>query len=140
MRSDGWSSWELGERVPAGVVAAARDALRWRVPGAELATVEYDSFLDDGGVRGGVAERLLSFECGELTVELHTGRTLVGQLVPATAARIVCRQIGGDPLATSSDALGRFAFPDLQARTVSLVVDLQDGGPSSTVVTEWISI
>ena len=115
--------------VPAGVAAAAKAAFIWRTIDAELAELADDALLEAGAggvlVRGGAgAERLLTFESPELTVELEaasTGRSrrILGQLIPPQQARIEVRH-GGGTAAVDTDEMGVFALVDLAPGPVSI--------------------
>ena len=123
--------------LPAHLPEQARLALVWRTVDAELAELVFDS--SEAGqvalVRGVDQPRLLTFDAGELSVEVEiAGGRLVGQLVPAQPAEIELQRRGGQPLAVPSDELGRFT------------VDVSGGGPlrlccrraaGRQVVTDW---
>lgn len=127
---------------PAAVVAAAKDAYGWRDMDAQLAALTYDSLLEAEelvGVRSTVLEeRLLTFECGDVTVEIEladgSGGRLNGQLVPPQPAEIEVRYAGGSLTLIASDA-GRFWVTELPRGPVSLRCRLADG---TVVQTEWV--
>src|ERR1700732_817424 len=74
--------------VPDEVVFAARGSFAWRRVDADLAALTFDSLLDDAGlatVRSGDAVRLVTFDAGDVSVELEITargprRRLLGQL------------------------------------------------------------
>lgn len=120
--------------VPEAVLAAARAGLGWRNLDAEVASLVADSLWDAGAVRGDAA-RLLTFEAGELTIEVEVsdvgGRLRVlGQVVPPRAVEVRVEQPGGGVLVTA-DEWGRFAVPDLPTGPTRFVC----GDPA--VGTEW---
>ena len=130
------------ERVPSAVIAAAKDAYGWRDIDAQLAALTFDSLLESDelvGVRSAVLEaRLLTFECGDVTVEIEladgSGGRLNGQLVPPQSAEIEIRYAGGSLTLTAS-AAGRFWVTALPRGPISLLCRLADG---TIVQTEWV--
>ncbi len=83
--------------IPAAVQIAARAAIEWRTIDAELAALVHDSSVDEPefAVRGAAtAPRCLTFEAGELTIEVEAepgdddSLRIVGQLVPPQAAQV----------------------------------------------------
>jgi hypothetical protein len=114
---------ELGEAVrvyegaPDDVIAAAKDLFTWRTVDAELASLTFDSLLDDepAAVRSTAVEpRVLTFEADGLAVEVEVDtdpeRRLVGQLVPAQPAELELITPQRRVRATA-DRLGRFVVP-----------------------------
>jgi hypothetical protein len=102
---------------PDEVVAAAKDLFTWRTVDAELASLTFDSLLDDepAAVRStAVAPRVLTFEADGLTVEVEVDtdpeRRLVGQLVPARTAELELITTERT-VRVAADHLGRFAVP-----------------------------
>ncbi|MGH2786417.1 MAG: hypothetical protein ACRDJV_00730 [Actinomycetota bacterium] len=134
------------DAVPPQVLAAARGSYTWRTIDAELAELTYDSLLDDdalAGVRSGAQPRQLTFESGELTIELEVGfaargKRIVGQLIPTQAAAIEIRHPAGEE-AVQADELGRFAAEIMTAGPVSFSCRLQTNG-EKTITTDWIII
>ena len=136
--------------VPEEVMAAARSALAWRLPGAVLAE-HADGAADsaagvpvrDGG-EGGDGARSLTFTAPGLTIELEIAgsgrlREIVGRLAPPVPARIRVRHLGLVPEqpAAEADQAGHFVLPNLPEGLVSIVV-LPPGGTS--VVTGWMRL
>ncbi|WP_258723509.1 hypothetical protein [Cellulomonas sp. NS3] len=126
-----------GAPVSARELEAARAAYTWRTVDAELATLSYDSLLDDRVlVRGAAAApRSLVFDAADLTVELEvTAGRLVGQLVPPGPGEVV--------LDTQSAQEGPVATDDAGCFTLSAPpgarVRLRCTTPSGTVVTDWV--
>src|SRR5919108_1573148 len=119
--------------VPASVVHAARQAWTWRTIDAELAALVYDSALDDtalAGVRSTEAERLLTFEVGDVAVEASVTvvgerRRVVGQLVPPQSATIEVRH-GGRTTEMAADEVGRFTVEDVVPGPVGIRLSLGD--------------
>jgi hypothetical protein len=120
---------------PPEVVEAGRQSFTWRTIDAELAALVYDSLLDDepATARSAPGPRFLTFESGELTIEVEVdpapaGRRLLGQIVPPQAAELELRPGTGAPVSATADALGRFTIPLPQAvQRVGLRVRLADG-------------
>jgi hypothetical protein len=126
------------EPVPGHVTDAARAAFGWRDLDAELALLSFDSLSDSAGVRSGDSNRQLTFQAGDLEIEVMitdngTSR-MIGQLVPPQASRI--EVISGEQrYEVQADGSGRFD------------VDGIFGGPSRLVVhgdvavrTDWITL
>jgi hypothetical protein len=133
----------LGPRpVPDVVMSAAKEAYGWRDMDAQLAALTYDSLLETNqlvGVRSAVLEaRLLTFECGDVTIEIEladgSGGRLNGQLVPPQAAEIEVRYADGSLSLTASPA-GRFWVTALPRGPISLLCRFADG---TVVQTEWV--
>ena|SRR5687767_12010405 len=128
--------------VPEPVVHAAREAWTWRTIDAELAALVYDSAVDDSalaGVRSTEAERLLTFEGEDITVEaavtvVGDRRRIVAQLVPPQAATVEVRH-GGDSSEVAADEVGRFSVDDVASGPVGFRVTLSDG---RIVETAWV--
>jgi hypothetical protein len=100
--------------VPAVLLAAAREALRWRDPDAMLAALVEEETT--AAVRG-TPDRLLSFRLGDVTVDLTvsaepTGVRLIGQVAPTAAMPVEIRHATGH-WSGHTDALGRFAAAGL---------------------------
>ncbi len=101
--------------VPEDVVAAARTLFTWRTVDAELASLTFDSLLDDAPARTRASDdqpRLLAFRSGEVTIEMEVvadsrGRHLVGQVFPVEPSRVSLRHDGGTSEGRA-DELGRF--------------------------------
>lgn len=141
----------LAQRVdppPALLGEFARAALGWRTIDAELAELSYDSAVDEslaGAVRGATrAPRLLTFDVGEVTVEVEVtaqgaGRSLAGQVVPMQSTVIEVRHSAGSTT-VDTDELGRFAVEGLPAGPMSLRCRLADGGGVRVVQTDWSAI
>jgi hypothetical protein len=129
------------DRVPVGVLAAAKAGFSWRRVDDELAWLVHDSADEElvfAGVRGGSA-RQLTFSADELTIELEVGgaaRGVVGQLVPAQPASIEVRSGAGSAF-TTADELGRFDMDRVPDGPVSLRVERSAGG---RVATDWVRL
>ncbi|WP_214407721.1 hypothetical protein [Pseudonocardia lacus] len=124
--------------LPPDVVRAAKGLFTWRTVDAELAALAYDSLLDDDAAlaRSVAGPRIVTFEAGELTVEVEvddrpSGRRLVGQLVPAQAAALELRRLtpeSSGAISTTADDLGRFLLPmPPEVALVRVRVVLADG-------------
>jgi len=131
--------------VPDDVVFAARGSFAWRRVDAELAELTFDSLLDDAGlavVRSGDAVRLVTFDAGDLSVEVEITarghrRRLLGQLVPPQEARVEVRAASGGA-EVAADRLGRFTVDDLAAGPASLRCRLTASG--RVIESGWVSI
>jgi hypothetical protein len=129
--------------LPARLVEMAKESYTWRTVDAELAALTSDSLVDPpvGSVRGAAAPRSLTFEAGDLSIEVEVAelgpdRRMLGQLIPPQPARIEVRQ---DDLTRTveADVVGRFVVEGLSARPVRLRCHLQGRRP---VVTEWVIV
>ena len=124
--------------MPASVVAAARGAFAWRTVDAELAVLRADSLLEaTAGVRGG-ADRQLTFEAADVSVEvdvLDGGRRIVGQVVPPQAGAI---DLEGPHTrsAAAADDFGQFVL-DVWNGPARLRFSGADG---CSVVTDWVTL
>jgi hypothetical protein len=130
--------------LPAHVEDAAREALTWRTVDDELARLLRDSSAEPAlaGVRAGEEPRVLGFAGADLRVEFEVSgsgaeRTLIGQLLPAGAARIEIRH--ADRTTTvDADERGRFSAAGVPAGSISLRCLLQ--GRPHALVTPWLPI
>lgn len=120
---------------PPEVVEAGKQSYTWRTIDAELAVLTHDSLLDDEPalVRSTSQPRFLTFEGGDLTVEVEvdstsSGRRLLGQVVPAQAVELELRTDDGEPVSVAADGFGRFviSLPATRQR-IGLRVRLADG-------------
>jgi hypothetical protein len=131
--------------VPAWVDEGARAAFGWRTLDADLAWLLRDSADEavEAGVRGPGGARQLSFESGELGIELEvvaTGpraRRVDGQLLPPSAATVTVERPDADAVSVQADELGRFVVDGLRAGVVRLHVLL---GGGARVAVPWTSI
>jgi hypothetical protein len=131
--------------VPESVVFAARESLTWLRVDAELAELLSDSAVEDERlalVRGEGEPRAVSFEAGELTIELDViedgpRRKLVGQLVPPAEARIEVQPEQGDHTVTAADSHGRFHAEGVPPGRIRLRIT---GHGERPVETSWITI
>jgi hypothetical protein len=129
--------------LPPRVVEMAKESYTWRTVDAELAALTSDSLVDPpvGSVRGAVAPRSLTFEAGDISIEVEVGesgpnRRMLGQIVPPQPARIEVRQ---DEAARTveADVVGRFVVDGLGTGPVRLRCHLAGRRP---VVTEWVVV
>lgn len=126
-----------GTPVSGREVDAAQAAWTWRTVDAELATLSYDSLLDDRVlVRGAVsAPRSLVFDAADLTVELEvTAGRVVGQLVPPGPGEVVLETESAQETPIATDEAGCFTL----APAPGALVRLRCTTPSTTVVTDWV--
>jgi hypothetical protein len=133
------STLAVADPVPAAELAAASAALGWRDLDAQLATLTADSLDGEAllAVRGD-EPRLLSFATGEVAIDLEVtngpgGVSLLGQLVPAVAARVVVEYAGGSR-GTAADERGRFGVRGLPDRWLRVRVQGEGQARSHT---EW---
>jgi hypothetical protein len=135
--------------IPQAVQIAARAAIEWRTIDAELAALVHDSLVDEPelAVRGtATAPRCLTFEAGELTIEVEAEPCdddtlrLVGQLVPPQPAHVAVRH-GDELIATRADERGRFVAAGVAPGRLSLRcrLDAETGG-GRLVETAWLTI
>jgi hypothetical protein len=127
-------------------VELAKSSYGLRAVDAELAALTSDSGLATAGsgVRSGTAPRLAVFDAGDLSLEIEIEPStragswrLVGQLIPASPARIQIRQQRAEPVWVDADDLGRFAADHLPGGSLSLMC-MREG--TRAAVTEWIAI
>ncbi|GAA2414022.1 hypothetical protein GCM10010191_24910 [Actinomadura vinacea] len=137
------ATFQALDPVPGEVMAAARSALAWRVPGAALAEPVEDRPAGAGSVRGG-ATRSLTFAAPGLAIELEIAgsgrvREIAGRLAPPVPARVRVRHLALVPEqpSTCADRAGHFVLPELPEGLVSIVFLLPDG---RSVVTSWIRL
>jgi hypothetical protein len=132
--------------VPEPLIHAARETLTWRRVDAELAELLSDSALEDARlelVRGDGEPRAISFEAGELTIELDVlpdgpRRKLIGQLVPAEVATI---EVQSAELRTTvtADSHGRFHAEGISVGRMRLRITRRARSGRS-IETSWITI
>lgn len=134
---------------PPEVLHAAREAFTWRTVDAEIAALTYDSLLDDdrSGVRSADQPRIMTFESGDVSVELEVDQTsgarrLIGQVVPAQAVDLELHVVdvggGGEPTpaATRADEWGRFTLPLPDGRSrIALGLRWADGAAVRSTTT-----
>jgi hypothetical protein len=124
--------------VPPQVLAAASGSLAWRDPDAALAVLIADSATaEPAGIRG-EPPRLVTFEAGDVTVDLevttHTGRVrAVGQLAPPQPAQVSIEHLRGAAQVVA-DRLGRFVVEDLPVGHLRVRVT---GADRRAICTEW---
>lgn len=129
---------------PAEVLAVARGLYALRGLDTALAALSYDSLLDDApsGVRAAARPRILTFTADVLSVEVEVDasprvRRLLGQLLPAQAARLQLRAADGTALGdATADEGGRFVLglPG-DRQPVRLRVTTADGQTVETAAT-----
>lgn len=131
--------------VPDHVAELARAAFDWRTLDAELARLVMDSAdreLAGELVRSAGMVRLLTFETGEVTIEIEVERasdgtlTLTGLLLPQQAARLELHHATGE-LPVEAGADGRFGAYGLSPGPFRLSC-LPHGG--RRIETEWTSL
>lgn len=134
----------LGSRldpVPADAVASARSAIAWRTMDSELAAlIDEPSDAVLAGARSTDTPTLLIFDSPHVVIEVEvrngpTGRSMLGQLVPAQVANVVVRHRGGT-VSIMADEAGRFAAAPLERGPLSLRCT---AGPH-VVETDWFLV
>jgi hypothetical protein len=132
------------DAVPMALVAAARAAFGWHIPGAEVAELTYDSTLDEQarfGVRSTTQSRLFSFEAPGFTVEMEAissgpRRRLRGELEPPQPGPVEIRQPGRS-VTVVADGRGRFLVDDLRAGPLSLRLPGRRAD-CAAMITDWV--
>jgi hypothetical protein len=134
------------EPPPDWSVDLAKSSYGLRAVDAELAALTSDSGLATArsGLRSGTEPRLAVFDTADLSLEIEIepgtragSWRLVGQLIPASPARIQIRQQQAEPVWVDADDLGRFAADHLAGGSLSLMC-MREG--TRAAVTEWIAI
>jgi len=129
--------------VPEDVLDSARESFELRSIDDELATLVYDSMIDDdvlAGVRsGGGSTRQLTFAARSLVLEMDVfdARHVVGQVVPPQAALVEVRH-RGETISMTIDELGCFHIPVMPEGPVSIRCHPTRSGAYS-VATNWIT-
>jgi hypothetical protein len=133
------------EPVPEHVLEAGRAAFALRDLDAELAALVADSAVDESGVltRAIVSDvRMLSFECGSITVELDVesepGSRLLrlsGLAVGAVGEVVVVRPESLAAQALTAD--GRFSVEGVEPGPMRLELTSVDG---HRVTTSWVTL
>lgn len=112
---------------------------------AELAQLVADSAFETAGVRGGGDARLLSFEGGDLALEVQVTPSgehgeVLGQVVPpprSTGGVVRLEMREGVSLSAQLDEVGGFRFDDVPLGLVRFHVELPD---VAAVTTTWVSL
>ena len=128
--------------VPQWLERAAVDAFDLREIDAELAELVFDSSLERAVVRGDQEPRLLTFQAGDVIIEVELSgsggaRRLVGHLVSPGPAQVELRSPQGTVL-VQVDGLGRFAAP-VSEGPFSLACRWPQRTPDQVVVTDWVT-
>jgi hypothetical protein len=129
-------------RVPDSVREAGRAAFALRTAGAGVvvASVDYDSLLDDGRqlrTDEPAAPRLLTFQAEGLCVEIElTEDRVVGQLIPPAAGEVAMMTVEGVAGQTEADSMGCFVL----SRPAPGPVRFRCRIGESTVVTDWVRL
>lgn len=135
--------------VPEEVAAAAREAIRLKDLDGQLAELVADSASTDSEYdtvrRAGpeiTDERLLSFEGGEVRVELglspsEDGLTIIGQLIGASVEGCELEYSDGNREQVQLDELGRFLHDGRRRGPMRIRCRSVRGSP---VVTSWVNL
>lgn len=136
---------EAVDPAPPLVYEMGHAAFAMRRVDAELAQLISDSAFETAGVRGEAQARLLSFEAGELVLEVQVTPTgdqaqVLGQVVPPPGAsagvvRLEVRE--GTSLSSPLDEVGGFRFDGAPLGLVRFHVELPD---VAAVTTTWVSL
>ena len=121
------------------MAAAAEAAWSWRTVDAELASLTYDSVVDEAALvrDAGTTSRQLVFEGEGLAVELeHTPDGLVGQLVPPAAGTVTLLGPAGELAAVEADDLGLFRIDGARRGPVRL----RCVAGSHDILTDWVQM
>jgi hypothetical protein len=101
-------------RVPEAIREAGRAAFTRGPlpPGAELASVGYDSLLDDAAqLRAPHAPRIVTFESDAVSIEVTVAdKQLIGQLIPPASGRVAMLTVDGLAEEGAVDEMGRFVL------------------------------
>lgn len=127
-------------RLTEQVKASGKAAWTWRTIDAELATLVFDSLLEESAlVRGddNTKTRLLVFEGpGESSVEFEVGdRGLVGQLLPPAPGAVRLLNADGSMVEAPTDEVGCFELP-LPPGPFRLICRTAE----SEFTTEWVRL
>ncbi len=126
--------------VPENVTTSGRAAWTWRTIDAELATLVFDSYLQEAvSVRGdentGARQLIFEGEHGSL-VEFEVGEDgLVGQLLPPARGEVSLLTAEGTVAETTTDDVGCFVLP-LAVGPFRLLCRTAD----STFTTDWVRL
>jgi hypothetical protein len=128
----------------ARIDAAAEAVLDARDPDAAVASLEYDSVLDDdwrSRLRSGRTQRVLAFTTKSCSVDVEVEvvierRSMTGQIAPPSEAAIVVTHREGRT-DCPADGHGRFLVDDLPAGPIRLSIRRQGERP---VETAWVAI
>jgi hypothetical protein len=130
--------------VDAELLAAAQTAFAWRTVDADLdlAELRYDSSFDDAalvrGPRSG-SPRTLVFRGERLGVELElSDRGIEGQLIPPEPGQVRLMTAAGDPVTTTADGMGCFAFASAQAGRRG-PIRIEGSLAAGRFATQWIT-
>lgn len=131
-------------QVLARIDAAGQAVLDGRDPEAAVASLDYDSVLDDdwrARLRSGRTQRVLAFATPSFAVDVEVEvvverRAMTGQIAPPVEAAIVATHREGRT-ACSCDEHGRFLVDDLPAGPVRLSIRRSGERP---VETAWVAI
>lgn len=132
------------EVVPDDVVWQARAAFAWRELTNVVATLEFDSAVDESnmaGVRGSGSDRVLRFVSQFATAQLYVsdaGRRLMGKLDPNVFRSVIlCRPQSSVEI--DIDSTGTFFVERIQRGLLSLKC-LPADPMQRTFETEWVTI
>lgn len=119
-------------------LTAARGAFAWRTIDLELATLFYDSSLDDAIlVRGGSEPRILAFQSDALGVEIELSEAgILGQVLPPQPGVVALVHSDGTRATAPVDDVGYFSFPMPGHGSLRLECTTDSGG----IVTDWVTI
>ncbi|MDQ6798752.1 MAG: carboxypeptidase-like regulatory domain-containing protein [Actinomycetota bacterium] len=135
----------MGDRLgpaPDGCTAAAANAFSLRTIDRELATLDYDSLLDDDpkNARPPGGLRHLTFVAKGLCVEVDVGADrLFGRIVPPSAADVELRWPDGSTSVTADES-GGFSVSAVPPGPISLRFQRGRSDPGPPVVTDWVTL
>ncbi len=128
--------------VPDEVTAVAAAAFSSRTIDKELASLTYDSLVDDAPSSVGAPgqARHLTFVASGVSVEIDVDVDgLRGRLVPPTAADVELRGPGAGARVVADES-GRFSVPAVPTGPVSLRCQRAPADASSPLVTDWVTL
>jgi hypothetical protein len=129
--------------VPDRFVENGKAAYAWLNIDAELATVTYDSVLDnrqpvEATRSKRAALRELTFATDQLKIHLQvTDQALFGQIVPPQRGEIELRTQDGEPVATATDDDGWFSIQPIPTGRFRLHCRTASG---LTALTDWLTV
>lgn len=136
---------QRADAAPPAVVDAAVEAFRWRGVAEAVASVEFDSLIDDdrlARVRDANGERRLRFVVPGRAIEvavIDNDGGVAGRVEPPLAGTMVLRQANGPTVSAPLDENGSFFFDSVVRGPVSLRPVPTDSTEQS-FGTEWVTI
>jgi hypothetical protein len=122
----------LNDPPPADLNDQLSDLFTWRTIDAELAELVDAAAIDAelAGVRGDDVVTTLSFQCGDIMIELEdhgASGPLEGQVLPPQSATVVFISPSGGERSVTTSSQGLFQFVDAPSGPFRLVITLTVG-------------